>query len=68
MLLAIQNGSTYDFLFLIIRYPKLLAYKDRKGNNLLHLAAKGNQLEIYNLLLKRLGISSLREGNSVKTS
>lgn len=42
MLLAIQNGSTYDFLFLIIRYPKLLAYKDRKGNNLLHLAAKGN--------------------------
>lgn len=40
---AIESGSIYDFLFLIIRWPSLLHYKDDFGNNLLHIAAKQDQ-------------------------
>lgn len=43
LLLAIEGGSVYDFLFLIIRWPSLLHYRDELGNNLLHMAGKQNQ-------------------------
>lgn len=42
-MIAIESGSIYDLLFLIIRWPLLLKYKDKLGNNLLHIAAKLNQ-------------------------
>ena len=63
--MAVQNGSTYDFLFLIIRWPKLLHFRDEKGNNILHIAAKTNQVEVYNIALKKMGMSALKQKNNV---
>lgn len=66
--MAVQSGNIYDFLFLIIRWPKLLQFRDEKGNNILHIAAKTNNVELYSLALKEMGVSALKQRNNVDFS
>lgn len=65
LLLSIETGSIYDFLFLVIRWPSLLHYRDHLGNNLLHIAGKQNQAEIYSILISKLGVQALKHKNNV---
>lgn len=58
-----ENGLVYDLLFLLIRWPSLLHGVDSRGNNLLHIAAKKNQLDVYDILLKKMGIECLGDKN-----
>lgn len=54
----------YDLLFFLIRWPVLIHATDQKGNNLLHIAAKKNQIDAYEILIKKMGVSYLNEKNN----
>lgn len=66
MIFSIENGDILSFLSLMIIEPSLLHLTDEGKNNLLHIAAKRDSSDIYEIVLKKLGSELLKHKNKVR--
>lgn len=64
---AVENNLFFDMEMLISMNKNLINTKDKKGNNLLHLAAKSRNSQFFAFLLKKLGPLALSCKNNVFT-
>ena len=62
---AVENNLLFDMQMLLNAKGSLINSRDRKGNNLLHVAAKSRNQQFFQLLLKRTGPQGLQIKNNV---
>ena len=65
MIFSIENGDFLSFISYIVIEPSLLYSIDEGKNNLLHIAAKKDEADIYEIILKKSGSEMLKQKNKV---
>jgi ankyrin repeat protein len=65
---AVENNLFFDAEILIMMNRELAQAKDAQGNNLLHIAAKNRNEELFSFLLKRTGPAALAAKNNVQVT
>jgi hypothetical protein len=65
LIYAVENNLFFDMELLINSDSNLAHCVDKKGNNLLHIAAKNRNQQFFEYILKRTGPSALATKNNV---
>lgn len=65
ILFAVENGLFFDVEMLVSMDKELAHAQDAQGNNLLHIAAKNRNEELFGFILRRTGPQDLAARNNV---
>lgn len=68
ILFAVENGLFFDVEMLVSMDKELAHSQDAQGNNLLHIAAKNRNEELFGFLLRKTGPQALKAKNNVSAA